>query len=264
LCYYWDAFTGYTTDPRLVAATIDVLREKYGLENADIKIVEADATAMRTSHAFRMLGYEKLAEEKEVELFNLSLDKIIEMKVTVNGREISFPIPESLLKADLFINMPKMKIMSATTITCAFKNLFGCIASPRKIIYHPILSEAIVGVNKILHPHLTIVDGIVALGQHPVNLNLIVAGFNSFAVDWVVSEIMGYNPSRISYLKLAQAAGVGTPNDIKVVGEKIEQFRNQFPHVNAFLLKRQNNLQLKLLRLYSRTVGDVIPPILEK
>ena len=57
LCYYWHAATGYTTDPRVVAGVIDMLREIYG-KDIGIKVVEADATAMKTNHVFLMLGYE--------------------------------------------------------------------------------------------------------------------------------------------------------------------------------------------------------------
>jgi len=63
LCYYWNADTGYTTDPRIVSGIIDWVRERYGMDT-DIRVVEADATAMRTKHAFLILGYEKLAKEK--------------------------------------------------------------------------------------------------------------------------------------------------------------------------------------------------------
>ena len=96
LCYYWQSATGYTTDPRLVASVIDCIREKYS-DDAYIRVVEADATAMRTRHAFKMLGYEKLAKEKNIELFNLSTDDISQETVHVNGREISFQVPKSLL-----------------------------------------------------------------------------------------------------------------------------------------------------------------------
>jgi len=263
LCYYWDSFTGYTTDPKLVASIIDVLREKYRLHNADMRIVEADATAMRAFHAFKMLNYEELAEEKGVTLFNLSNDKVAVRKVCVNNRELSLKIPQSLLETDLFINMPKMKIMSATVITCALKNLFGCIATRRKIVYHKMLDEAIVGVNKILKPHLTVVDGIIGLGRFPVKMNLIVAGTNPFSVDCVVSKIMGYNPSQIGHLKLGHREGLGDPREIRVVGEDLEKLREMFPRVRGLRLKMGNRVQIQLFKLYSRIVGDVTPPFLE-
>jgi len=263
LCYYWHAATGYTTDPRVVAGVIDMLRERYG-KDIGIKIVEADATAMKTNHVFLMLGYEKLANEKKIELFNLSHDNLDEKRVNVNGREIMFKIPKSLLEADLFVNVPKLKLMGATIITCALKNVFGCIGSPRKIVYHHFLNEAIVGINKILHPHLTIVDGLTALGRSPVRLGLIMASCDPFSIDWVASKIMGYDPSRIDYLKLARKEGIGSPNGIKILGEDLEKLRKMFPHANAFGLKWSNKILLRLLKFYSAIVGDTVPPELEE
>ena len=262
LCYYWSASTGYTTDPRLVAGIIDVIREYYG-EDLDIKVVESDATAMRTKHVFQMLGYTKLAEEKEIELFNLSKGVLEERKVKVNGQEFTFKVPKILLDADLFINVPKLKIMREVVITCALKNLFGCIGSPRKIAYHPHLKEAIVGISKVLKPHLTIVDGMVALGRFPAKLGLIMASVDSFSVDWVAARIMGYNPSRIKYLKIAKKEKVGSMNGIIIRGEDLEKFKKMFPKVNSFQSKLSYRLQLNLLKLYNKIVKDTIPKDLE-
>lgn len=263
LCYYWPAATGYTTDPRVVAGIIDCVRERYGTDT-HIRVVEADATAMRTKHVFRMLGYEKLAKEKNVELFNLSSDEIRQEKVHVNGREIAFQIPQSLLKSDLFINVPKLKIMRDTKITCALKNIFGCIASPRKIVYHPILDEAIVGINKILHPHLTIVDGLVALGRFPIKLGIIMVSTDPFSTDWIASQIMGYNPSKIKFLRIAMKEKLGDLEGIKTRGENVITFKKIFPKENFFSSKRWWGIQLGLFKLYSKVVNDVVPPMLEK
>lgn len=262
LCYYWNAATGYTTDPRVVAEIIDCIRERYGVKT-NIRVVEADATAMRTKHAFLMLGYEKLAKEKNVELFNLSNDSVNEKKVQVNGREITFKIPQLLLESDLFINVPKLKTMRATHITCALKNIFGCIASPRKIVYHSFLNEAIVGINKILHPHLTIVDGLIALGRFPVKLDLIMASVDPFSIDWIASQIMGYNPSKIGFLKVAMKENLGNPDGITTRGESVVTFKKIFPKENFFSSGRWWGIQFELLKLYSKIVKDVVPPILE-
>lgn len=263
LCYYWNAATGYTTDPRVVAGIIDYVHERYGM-NTVIRVVEADATAMQTKHAFSVLGYKKLAEEKDVELFNLSNDSLSEEKVLVNGREITFKIPQSLLKSDLFINVPKLKTMRTTRITCALKNIFGCIASPRKIIYHPFLNEAIVGINKILRPHITIVDGLIALGRFPVKLGLIMASIDLFSIDWIASQIMGYNPFKIGFLKVAMKEKLGTLEGIRTLGESIMTFKKIFPKGNFFSSGWWWNIQFRLLNLYSKIVKDVIPPLLEE
>lgn len=262
LCYYWNSSTGYTTDPRLVAGIIDWVREEFGRE-VDIKIAEADASAMRTKHVFKMLGFEELAQKKKVTLFNLSEDTIIQRKVTVRNREISYSVPSSLLNSGLFINVPKLKIMRRVKITCAMKNIFGCIATPRKFSYHPYLEDAIVGINKILHPHLTIVDGIVALGKHPAKIDLIMASTDPFSVDWVASQIMGYRPSQIKFLKIAQKEKVGKSKGILVRGDKIADFERIFPKEPVFSVNRFWNVLLRVFKLYTKLAKDVIHPSLE-
>jgi len=263
LCYYWDADTGYTTDPKVVAGVIDCVREMCG-EDVDIKVVEADASAMRTKYSFPVLGYEKLAKEKKVELFNLSGDVLIEKTVQVNNREITFKVPQILLDSDLFINVPKLKVMRATKITCAMKNIFGCIGTPRKVIYHPFLNEAIVGINKILRPHLTIVDGLVALGRFPAKLNLIMASADPFSIDWIASQIMGYKPSKIKYLKMAVNEKVGDPKGVTTCGAKIEEFAKLFPKEGLLSTGFLWSLQFQLLKIYKKMIGDIIPPVLEE
>lgn len=263
LCYYWDSSTGQTTDPDVVASVIDYVRERIN-PDAKIKVVEADATAMRTKHAFKILGYEEMASEKGVELFNLMNDETINETVTVDGQKLDFRLPLSLLKADLFVNVPKMKIARATKISCAMKNIFGCIAKARKAEYHPLLEQAIVGINKVLHPQLTVVDGVVALGRSPIKLNLIMTGTDPVAVDSIASEIMGYGGSQIGFLKLAKSERSGGIPKVTVRGESPDHFKRIFPYRNHFLFTTGWDIQLRLLRLYSKLTGDILPPVLEK
>ena len=263
LCYYWDWSTGYTTDPRVVAALIDLTREWYG-DDVEIKIAEADASAMRTRHVFPVLGYEKLAREKSVKLVNLSNEVLEDRTVKVGGRQISVKVPELLLKSDLFVNVPKLKVMRATTITCAMKNIFGCIGEPKKIVYHAMLDEAIVGMNLLLRPQLTIVDGLVALGSRPVKLGLLLAGTDTFSVDWIASQIMGYDPSDIRFLKLAMMEKVGNKEGIAVKGESVKEFRELFPKPGVFASGRTWKFVFWLLKAYCRASGDIIPPFLDE
>lgn len=263
LAYYWDAATGYTTDSRVVAAIIDIVREECG-EDVDIKVAEADASAMRTKYAFKVLGYEKLAKEKKVELFNLSKDALEEKRVQVNSREIMFKIPRLLLNSDLFINVPKLKTMRITKITCAMKNVFGCIGTPRKIAYHPFLNEAVVGVNKILHPHLVIVDGLVAAGRFPAKLNLVMASVDPFSIDWIASQIMGYRPSSVKFLKITVKEKIVDPEGITTRGEDIAEFRRLFPKERFVSANSLWGIQFWLLKVYKRIVGDIIPPVFEE
>jgi uncharacterized protein (DUF362 family) len=160
--------------------------------------------------------------------------------------------------------VPKLKIMREVVITCALKNIFGCIGFPRKIVYHPHLNEAIVGINQLLKPHLIIVDGLVALGKFPVKLGLTMAGKDSFSVDWVAAKVMGYNPSKIKFLQIAEKARLGNPKEITILGEDIEKFKKIFPRNNFFFTQLWFKTQLNLLSIYNKVVGDTIPKDLEK
>lgn len=264
LAYYWDATTGYTTDPRIVAGIIDWVRDRYG-EDVAIKVVESDATAMRTKLAFPMLGYKKLEKEKGIELFNLSNDSTVVKTTSVNGNKLEFNVPKLLLDSDLFINVPKLKIMRETRFTCAMKNIFGCIAYPRKIIYHPVLNEAIVGINKILHPHLTIVDGLFALGRYPIKLGLLMASEDPFSIDWIASEITGTKQSGVKFLQIAIEENLGSPKGINTFGQDLKEFQKIFPHERRGIsTKRLWAAQLGLLKAYFKVVNDVMPPVLQE
>ena len=191
-------------------------------------------------------------------------DELVETTVTVDGHDLTFEIPQLLMKSDLFINVPKLKVMKATTITCAMKNMFGANAVPRKVRYHKLLSEAIVGINKILRPHLTIVDGVIALGKHPIRLDLLIAGTDAFSVDWVASQVMGFSPSKIPFLKLAIKEKVGSTEGIEIIGEKPGLYAKIFPKPKTFSAKYVMRAQTMLLKAYKKVSGDIVPPMLEE
>ncbi|CAG1004125.1 hypothetical protein METP1_03129 [Methanosarcinales archaeon] len=261
LCYYWDYSTGETTDKRVVSAVIDYVRE-FCNPDANIRIAEADATAMKTRYVFKMLGYTDLAAEKNVELFNLCDDDSKDIEIKTKAGLLKIPLPRSMLDSDLIINVPKLKVPRRIPLTCAMKNLFGCIHNPVKARYHPYLHEVIAGVNCAIKPDLTVVDGIIALGRYPVKLDLIIAGTDSLAVDYAAAKIIGYNnPYKIKYLQLSKE--MRSDNfAVDIIGEDINEIRRQFPQVNNFLFTLLWDLQLKGIKIYSRVTGDVVPPIL--
>jgi len=106
LCYYWDYSTGQTTDPRFIATLIELINENLS-KHVNISIVESDASAMICKYAFRMLGYEKLAEKYNVKLVNLSKESRNPVQVTVGKEFLHFTVPKIIQEADLKINVPK-------------------------------------------------------------------------------------------------------------------------------------------------------------
>ena len=265
LCYYWDYSTGETTDPRVVSAVIDYIRSHAG-KDARIFIAEADASAMKTKYSFKVLGYEKISQAKNVKLVNLSDGDIVDVKVKVRDKEFALPTNKLLLKADLIINVPKLKTHNVAGVTCALKNMFGAIAKPRKYVYHKMLSDVIVGANKIVRSDISIVDGIIARGSSPQKFGVLVAGEDPLATDFVAAEIMGFNPRKIRYLNMAEKEEIGNVDNINLIEDdvRLTEIKNKFPCHNFLLHKFMWKVQLKMLKTYATIVGDVIPPVLEQ
>lgn len=266
LCYYWDYSTGETTDPRVVSAIVDYIRDRWN-NKAKVYIVESDASAVRMKHAFRMLGYEKLASEKGVYLSNLSGQPSDEVTSSVNKHTYTFHVPRTISSADIFISVPKLKIHGLTVLSCSLKNQFGCNPERQKFLYHPQVNEVIVALNKLMKPNIVLVDGIIALGKQPKKIGLLLAGTNPLNVDFVAAKIMNFNPFRIRHIQLASEEKIGDVKGITTVGEDVDLLKNLFPSRPSKLARALRKAfvgQMKLLyKLYLSLTHD-IPPNSEK
>jgi len=231
LCYYWDYTTGQTTDPRFTAALIDAIRKKTTVK--EISLVESDASAMKCKHVFKMMGYDKLAEEYNVKLVNLSEDTCEATKVTVNNHPFTVRVPKTIRDADLRINVPKIKYtMEEIKITCALKNIFGCNPYPKKFQYHPRLGEVIVAVNKAMKFDLCIIDANTVSGIQPRRLGLVMASKDPVAIDAAAARIAGVKPRSMKYLQLAQKEGLGTTS-FTARGISPTYFYQRYPRKNV-------------------------------
>ena len=228
MCYYWDYSTGQTTDPKFVAATIKMLREKISPE-VDISIIESDASAMKCKYAFKFLGYEKIAKQYDVNLVNLSEMEAEPVKVKVRNQSFNFLIPQIIKNADLQINTPKIKYMGLTKISCALKNIYGCNPYPKKFKYHSRLNETIVALNKIMRFNLCILDGlIVSGGSQTSKLGLVMASRDPVAMDTAAAAIMGVNHRSVEYIVLAEREGLGKSYFI-AKGMNLNYFKDRCP-----------------------------------
>jgi len=256
LCYYWSHNTGQTTSPYLVSAIIDVLRDKIG-NDVDISIAESDATAMQTKYAFKFLGFEEIAVKKNVGLINLSESEQVSKD--------HFHLSKTLFDCDLLINIPKLKTHPLTLVSCAIKNIFGMVSEPNKVKFHPKLNSIIAEAHKSLFqkPELTITDGIIAAGSHPIKLGGLIAGRDPLAVDWINSKIMGINPKRVKHLMACKRNNLTDISNIKVVGYDINELKAAFPSVNYTIVNAKRSILLKALKLYTKISGDIMLPYWE-
>ncbi|MFO7819819.1 MAG: DUF362 domain-containing protein [Halanaerobacter sp.] len=199
---------GATTDPDLTAGVIEYLKEQ-GIE--EIVIMEGSWVGANTEEAFEECGYRSLAQEYDLELYNLKHDQTKDL--VSEGFELS--VCQAPLEVDYLINLPVLKAHCQTKITCALKNLKGCIPDSEKRRYHTLgLHEPIAHLNNVLRSDLTIVDGIIGdltyeEGGNPVQMNRVLAGFDPVLIDTYVAQLLGLKLSAIPYLELAEELGVG-------------------------------------------------------
>ena len=231
MCYYWDYTTGQTTDPKFVAALVDVIRSQVS-PDVHFSIVESDASAMRCKYAFKILGYEKIAQKHRIDLINLSEDESVRVEVVAGGQFFRFMLPRTIQNADLRVNVPKIKYMGHTKISCALKNIFGCNPYPNKFKYHQKLDETIVALNKVMKFHLCIVDGNIVSGVHPRRLGLVMASRDPVALDVAAAKIAGLNARSIMHIVLACREGVGNTSFISK-GIVPDYFKRRYPRKGA-------------------------------
>jgi len=149
------------------------------------------------------------------------------------------------LEADVVINLPKMKVHLAGTVTLGLKNWNGIIPnrhpSGQQQGAHRIdLGQKFADLYRVRKADLTIIDGIIGMegqGPHagtPVEMNLIIAGQDTVAVDAVTSYIMGFEPVEIPAVRIAAGEGLGVADlsAIEVVGECRDEVRRSFKRPN--------------------------------
>ena len=263
MMYYWDASTGETTDPRIVSGIIDSLRRRFG-EDVNIYVVESDASSMKTKYAFKVLGYDELCKKKGVRLVNISKGDITKTIIKLNQSTIELKVNKLLLNADFIVNVPKLKLhRSPPIISCALKNFFGLISTPFKYQYHPKLSLYVSAINKLVKPNLVIVDGLVVHGKFPKKIGLLIGSNDPVSCDIVASKIAGRNAMRDLIISTALKEGLGK-KDFQLIDPDsvLEAVCEDFPASNPFLTSFLWSIQLKLLSLYARISGDILPPVL--
>ncbi|NPV53401.1 MAG: DUF362 domain-containing protein [Firmicutes bacterium] len=221
--------TGATTNPGVVKA-LSILVKEAGARK--IIIGEGAIVGTSTRDAFEANGYYALAGELGAELLDLKTAEMVAVPVPCGRAFHRLHVPRAILEADVVINLPVMKTHDALPVTLSLKNMKGIIREQDKKRFHKWgLSQAIVDLNKIVCPDLTVLDGTIGmegLGPahgEPANLGVMVASTDTVAADAIGSLIMGIDPGEVEYIGLADAQGLGCgdPGKIKVAGVPVSE-----------------------------------------
>lgn len=228
ICHAKNPYGMVITDFRIIEAVISIARQ----ETNRITVVESDSISGSAEKRVTESGLLKKLEELDVEFLNLSHDEFEVHEVA--GRKLQ--LPRTVLDADYFINLPKIKTEGHVLVTLSIKNLFGVLRRAKKSKLHSHLNAILPYLSKAIRHDLIVVDGIVAMeGNGPVigtprELGVIVAGVNPVSVDAICARMMGFDPSEIEHIAKAQEMGLGEIDldAIEVLGEDWTRFACEF------------------------------------
>ncbi len=141
-----------------------------------------------------------------------------------------FRIPEYFVGKNI-LHQPTVKCHIYTTTTGAMKNAFGGLLNTRRHYTHSMIHETLVDllhVQKEIHSGLfAVMDGTTAGNgpgprtMIPVEKDVILASGDMVAIDAVAASMMGFDPMKIKYIRLATEDGLGTGvlDEIEIVGD---------------------------------------------
>lgn len=237
VCFWKNTDGMVITDPRLLETVLEIVGER----TSKVTVVESDNSSGTAEKRLEKSGIMDVVERCGAEFVNLSRDESEEHEVA--GFKIH--IPKTVLNADYLINIPKIKTCSIANIviSIAMKNMFGVLSDRKKMPFHKKLLDIILYINRVVHQDLIIVDGIIGMEGfgpvwgRPVNLNLIISGFNPVTVDAVCCRIMGINPYAVEVLWKAYKVGMGEidVDKVEILGERIDDVKRRFSHPSLMI-----------------------------
>ncbi len=219
-----------TTHPSIVKGVIQIVREAGG-----VPFIGDSPAVGRTARAAEKAGIKHIAEEMGCPIVEFNRPAS-----PPEGRAKTFrqlEIDQAVLEADVVINLPKWKTHGMMLLTLGVKNLFGCIPGPRKALWHlragedrKIFARMLIDLYRIIHPPLTILDGIVGMegngpnSGRPIPLGLILASSDALSLDQIACDLLGIPRKSLLTNRMAFEQGIGR-NGIEVLGEKVERVR---------------------------------------
>lgn len=251
--------------PEVISAVAQIFQET----GANLSFGDSPGFGNPKSNA-RRGGFIKVVEELGIEFADFTGARVIPFP---EGNVIKkFTIAEGAAQSDGIINIPKLKTHALTRITCAVKNMFGCVPGMRKSEYHSVLSTAdlfsqmLVDLNRLLKPRLSILDGIMAMeGNGPRNgtprkIGVLLFSGDPVALDTAACRLINLDPQLVETLVYGEKYGLGTMSDIRFVGDPLEQFRVANFKVNRSQVKTSADTSI-LSKSYMRRFTAPRPTI---
>jgi uncharacterized protein (DUF362 family) len=253
------ANAGFTTDPRMLEALIELIKEQ---NPSRIQIGERCAMGADTRHAMEVCGIAEVAARTGAELYpfdNAPFDMHkIDRPISFN----EFPVPRAVREADAYIGLPKMKVHLHTTFTGAMKLQFGNLPDYDWMVrcHRDDIYQKIVNLTRAANPKWFVMDSLYACqGNGPFSavrddlikdFNTICGGPDPVAVDTVCEALMDweYPGTNVPSTVLGAAEGLGTNRmeEIELAGVPLAQVKRRFRRQNNVLQGQFPNVNLTM------------------
>ncbi len=141
-----------------------------------------------------------------------------------------FSIPKKFIGTNI-IHLPTVKTHIFTTTTGAMKNAFGGLLNEKRHWTHEVIHETLVDllmIQKHIHKGIfAVMDGTIAGDgpgprcMTPYVKNVMLASADQVAIDAVAAKLMGFDPMKIKFIRIAHEMGLGCgdPSKIRIAGD---------------------------------------------
>jgi uncharacterized protein (DUF362 family) len=235
-------------DPRVIEAVVSYFKENS--QAGEIWVGDNPSLGMhvgRAKPAFHASGMEEAARRGGADkVIYFDETDVVEVEIPEAKVFKKAAVFKPFLDADVVINLPKMKVHIAGTVTLGLKNWNGIIPNvhpdaQQQGAHRIELGQKMADLYRVRKADLTIVDAIIGMegqGPHagtPVEMNMIIVGEDTVATDAVTSYIMGFEPMEIPAVRCAGTEGLGEMdlNNIEVVGASADAVRKHFKRPNG-------------------------------
>ncbi|HMB19801.1 MAG TPA: DUF362 domain-containing protein [Spirochaetota bacterium] len=226
---------GVVTHPVFFQAAVQLVKE-----NGGIPILVESPAVHSLDRVFKKTGYDEIIRNENVEVSDTSCVKVVYNEHA--SRFKRFELAADAVDADMIVNLPKFKTHGITYITAAVKNLFGTIHGLDKSQWHLRAStkEEFATIlldlydSYIHHMDKTIlhlVDAITVLEGEgpgpsgtPKSMNVIVAGLDAIAVDYILSKLVQIDVNLVHTVKMGDSRGLGQGREetISILGDPVD------------------------------------------
>jgi uncharacterized protein (DUF362 family) len=245
--------TGIYTDAAVVDALLVYLSD-HGYNR--LALMENCTHGISTRLVFEVNGYADIARQHGAEL--IYLDEGGTVPYTLEGEEVPIRISRRLYESfidpsrrpgNFYLSLPKLKTHSMTTMTLGVKNQQAFPTDEDRMHFHnhETLHPRLARLYRMVQPDFCIIEGVTAifnghlpptalLRESSAQLNVLIGGQDTVAVDTVGAKVMGYAIEEVEHLRLAAEWGLGEGqlDGIEVIGN-LSRFQKRYPYA---LLRR--------------------------